>query len=732
MPDPALTLDSQALFPDAEIGRALAIPEFYDQVIDAINQHAALIDNGGAGAPGPPGPQGIQGPAGADGAQGIQGDQGDPGANTPVLGASALGWYSLADYLVPDSEAAATANSTAHQTLIDLVIAAGGGTIWVPSRKWYHNINAINAVVKLTGTAGAPLVANVTYRGEGDGSILAWGGDAGGGDKDFFQFNSGVWNVTFRDIKITQNREIVNPDPLEQHHLIDQLTAKWSNNENIRCINVTFGVVKGDAFRMVGGQNITAAHASYAGNSVPAAFPGPITNPLFPQRVCVRYAAAWGGGTVTIVGTDPKGNAQTEVIPAPIGGTAQTMIGQYEFKTITSITKQLVAALAAGASVGYDYRVRGSQVVDSTFNGFDFLNADPGYGYRAPISVQRSVTGLIVSGCKMTGSDDQLIDMEPTSNGDVTDCIIVNNILTAHDISAATVTLTGNGSRDAIKRTIFANNIIRGGRVAASDIDGLMFFGNQIDVPLTGSAPGLAITKLATDIQIANNRITAAAGSACTYAISVQRNTVGNDAPNAIVIQGNTLTTPMANGGGIFLEDCGNGIIVDKNIIRNLSSALASGTGVHVKQTSNTGAVHGIQVNNNECEELGGGTLHTAYRFTGNATNPQNICFTGNTANASVRGILIDALTTGTWTGYPVLSCGGLVGCTTPVSLGAGVYAVIGGQQGSVAQYMGAGTPETFVIALKGSTFQRTDGGVGTSFYVKEANPTLATGWAAK
>jgi hypothetical protein len=43
----------------------------------------------------------------------------------------------------------------------------------------------------------------------------------------------------------------------------------------------------------------------------------------------------------------------------------------------------------------------------------------------------------------------------------------------------------------------------------------------------------------------------------------------------------------------------------------------------------------------------------------------------------------------------------------------------------------GAGTPEGFVTAIVGSTYGRTDGGAGTSFYVKESG-SGNTGWVAK
>jgi hypothetical protein len=43
----------------------------------------------------------------------------------------------------------------------------------------------------------------------------------------------------------------------------------------------------------------------------------------------------------------------------------------------------------------------------------------------------------------------------------------------------------------------------------------------------------------------------------------------------------------------------------------------------------------------------------------------------------------------------------------------------------------GAGTPENAITANIGSTYQRTDGGAGTSLYVKESG-TGNTGWVAK
>jgi hypothetical protein len=44
----------------------------------------------------------------------------------------------------------------------------------------------------------------------------------------------------------------------------------------------------------------------------------------------------------------------------------------------------------------------------------------------------------------------------------------------------------------------------------------------------------------------------------------------------------------------------------------------------------------------------------------------------------------------------------------------------------------GAGSPLNVVTADIGTLYLRTDGGAGTTLYVKEANNGLSTGWVAK
>lgn len=46
-------------------------------------------------------------------------------------------------------------------------------------------------------------------------------------------------------------------------------------------------------------------------------------------------------------------------------------------------------------------------------------------------------------------------------------------------------------------------------------------------------------------------------------------------------------------------------------------------------------------------------------------------------------------------------------------------------------EYSGTGSPEGVVVASVGSRYRRTDGGAGTSYYVKESG-TDNTGWVGK
>lgn len=98
---------------------------------------------------------------------------------------------------------------------------------------------------------------------------------------------------------------------------------------------------------------IRAAHTDTGAQVV---FTSALVNPPFPTRI-----SATAGGTgndikniqVTIVGTDPAGNAVTEALPAFSSNTAATKTGVKVFSTITSITIPAHDGTGATTAIGY-------------------------------------------------------------------------------------------------------------------------------------------------------------------------------------------------------------------------------------------------------------------------------------------------------------------------------------------------------------------------------------------
>lgn len=97
-----------------------------------------------------------------------------------------------------------------------------------------------------------------------------------------------------------------------------------------------------------------------------------------------------------------------------------------------------------------------------------------------------------------------------------------------------------------------------------------------------------------------------------------------------------------------------------------------------------------------------------------------------NVIPQGATGVAIDATATDTTVSSNLINSA-LV--TTPLSIAAPVRT--GGAGGSASEYVGVGTPEGIVTARIGSRYSRTDGGTGTTLYVKETG-TGNTGWVAK
>ena len=123
---------------------------------------------------------------------------------------------------------------------------------------------------------------------------------------------------------------------------------------------------------------------------------------------------------------------------------------------------------------------------------------------------------ITVRGSWMTGSDDSLIDFEPTGNGDLGPWIVEDNWLFAgspagHGNPAIVASFFGNGNVPDLnlRRSSFSRNKLFGGRVYAGKlsqcrIDDNWFF-EDYDTG-TGSA-AISITEVGDDISVSGNFI---------------------------------------------------------------------------------------------------------------------------------------------------------------------------------------------------------------------------------
>lgn len=210
-----------------------------------------------------------------------------------------------------------------------------------------------------------------------------------------------------------------------------------------------------------------------------------------------------------------------------------------------------------------------------------------------------------------------------------------------------------------------------------------------------------------------------------------------SDFIDSVTIVGNTIRTNGWSGQAIRLN-WGRGIVVAQNVVRMLG--VVATTFPIAFQARGEAAASATwsdrwQVVDNDIAvtDGGGGAASVAFRLnppfnTGSSTS---LLVANNRTSVPAAPFNTSAAVTN-----PNISVAGQP--TTGLAYSAGVrqlgFPVSATQQqfaNGVLQLSGAGDPEGAVTAPVGSTWQRDNGGAGTSLYVKESG-TGNTGWAAK
>lgn len=380
--------------------------------------------------------------------------------------------------------------------------------------------------------------------------------------------------------------------------------------------------------------------------------------------------------------------------------------------------------------------VDGVLIQGCVFDGYQHkADTPPTFGYRCCVAHQKGLRNLRYVGNTFTGSDDSLLDFEPTGGIDGTNginhiAIVGNNFIPASPAGAASakecISFGGTGEVEGsyLAGLEFVGNTVFGGRVRGLRVTRADVSHNIILTDSTGvlTTPAVYFIDRVESLKIHGNHIWCPSGFSGNYAIEVYNEILPANEEAVATIQGNTIS--VAGTNGIFVDSMDADII--GNRIINRSNVADSKIGIQVRATSNDMVVNIL--GNTIRGGVGGGTFQYGISVFPDDNDIQ-ASVTNNVVQSSGVGVRMVAPSVGgTYTPMPVVSLNSFLSCATPVSLGAAVYAIIGGNVGDITLTMGGSTsPEAVVTAIQGSRHVRKNGDSTQVWY--KSTGTGNTGW---
>ncbi len=341
-------------------------------------------------------------------------------------------------------------------------------------------------------------------------------------------------------------------------------------------------------------------------------------------------------------------------------------------------------------------------------------------------------TPQVWNGRKIVARSRRAVELAYTGSGiailaggsDVTPCHLEGFRLlgTAAAAGALTVGIPGTGCRRSVFRELYVSGFTRAGVYGldlAASINNGIYYNNFQKVDVDGCANGIRVCS--SDGAVNGNH-----ANANTFSAITSNANIGDglfiDYGNGNVFEG--LTTELNGGFGI-------------NINHTLEAAFYGGYSEHntsgaMNKTANAGRVH--YVGRRTIDAFVGtygapGDFFTSDSITvdnaGNIVantikNYGGIAMSGAGVNANMLNMLSGDTVAVSGTNVMQLT-------TTYLNVMKRMYL----NATNVILTAGAGSPEGVVSAFNGSLYCRTDGGAGTSFYVKESG-SGNTGWVAK
>lgn len=440
----AITIDPNILIPQGSIGRATNYPEFYDEVIAAINDHASLIDSSGGGS-------------------------------------SDWPWVDMrvSPYdLVADSTAAAAANTAKLKAALTAYAA-------IPAQFLFPM--GVISFDKGTGgdtdcivIDGATHTAPKIFVGMGqDVTTLQQVTAGNGGEINLFRFANGHRGSKVRSMTL-QIGNNASPDNVDNMYVVKIVNSAGAQRTgDIEISDVKFGKGIGAGVQILGETDTDAHYCD-------SVFIHHCTFDLrgISRFSCVptadivdgEYVTVFDGSTTVLYEFDVAGNGVT-------GGRTQVNISTDT--TAAEVATRLRAAIVATqtALTVNDHgdgelslvRMTGTAAQQRIIISEDVADADFGAanGSRSGIEPQRGVVNLKVHHCYFAGAKNTLFDSEPTGTTtqmdrwDISFCVFDNQ----YGRTPIPVSLGGIGSTQRTTKSRFQHNYVLGGQVICFSTD---------------------------------------------------------------------------------------------------------------------------------------------------------------------------------------------------------------------------------------------------------------------
>jgi hypothetical protein len=362
--------------------------------------------------------------------------------------------------------------------------------------------------------------------------------------------------------------------------------------------------------------------------------------------------------------------------------------------------------------------------------------------WRSGLSIQRGIDQLIVANCMFDATvHGQSIEFEPTDfdNMEVPDLapmnLVIQGCIINHTNRSFAVTLSGIKGADPVVRCKFTDNLVLGSGILCTDVAQLTIQNNVVVVPDRVNVPQHipVQVKLGSDTVIISGNLVINDSTITEAAISVTE--TGDRQVTRVLIVNNLCFARFKRGIQCL---SGDDVTIQSNMI------VATGTctaGILVESESS--AVDGIAVRDNDITTKGSGRWSTGVRIVATAAHQiHHVSVVGNSVRGADEGVVFHG---STFQQTPVCALNRIdAGVASPLlgienlpehSMVVGGATSRGGASatsGAGRFITGLGDPNDTITGNVGDIFQRIDGGVGATFYVKELDASPKTGWTAK